>query len=138
MHRRLWDGPARAEADRLTRAWPAWLVLYSLGRRRFYAIAAWPTPEPSTVADDTAEGLEEQMREVETAFPPTVSTPFISLPSPSPERPTASPLQASPRVPPSPGRPGGTASSGRAWRRATAQAYAAAPQHSRHPYRRAA
>ncbi len=163
VHRRLWDGPARAEADRLTRAWPTWLVLYSLGRRRFYAIAAWPAPEPLMVADDTAEGLEEQMREAETAFPeaalPTTALPTTALPTtafpeaafpmttstPSPlpaslppEGPTAPPLQAPPMLPPSPGRSGGATSPGQAWRRTASQTYAAAPQPSRHPYRRAA
>ncbi|WP_271223467.1 hypothetical protein [Streptosporangium carneum] len=42
-----------------------WSVLYSLGRRRFYALAAWPAAEPVVVEDDTAEGLEARMREVE-------------------------------------------------------------------------
>ncbi|MEV8635523.1 hypothetical protein AB0395_28070 [Streptosporangium sp. NPDC051023] len=68
VHRRLWDGPARAEAECLERSRSAWAVLYSLGRRRFYAIATWPTPEPVIVEDDTAAGLEEQMREKETIF----------------------------------------------------------------------
>ncbi|MEV8639311.1 hypothetical protein AB0395_47425 [Streptosporangium sp. NPDC051023] len=43
-------------------------MLYSLGQRRFYALAAWPTPEPLIISDDTAEGLAERMREAETAF----------------------------------------------------------------------
>ncbi|MBB2914837.1 hypothetical protein FHS43_006149 [Streptosporangium becharense] len=68
VHRRLWDGPARAEAERLTAAWPGWGVLYSLGSRRFYAIAAWPVPEPLMVESDTPEELEERMREAETSF----------------------------------------------------------------------
>ncbi|MEV7013047.1 hypothetical protein [Streptosporangium sp. NPDC051022] len=68
VHRRVWDGPARAEAERLDREWPAWLVLYSLGDRRFYALAGWAAPVPLMVADDTAEGLEERMYDAETAF----------------------------------------------------------------------
>ncbi|WP_433255121.1 hypothetical protein ACQPYK_14110 [Streptosporangium sp. CA-135522] len=67
VHRRLWDGPARAEAERLTAARPGWSVLYSLGNRRFYAVAAWPTPQPLIVEDDTPEGLEEQMHQAEMA-----------------------------------------------------------------------
>ncbi|WP_271219633.1 hypothetical protein [Streptosporangium carneum] len=46
----------------MERSWPDWLILYSLGNRRFYAIATWFTPEPVVVEDDTAEGLEERMR----------------------------------------------------------------------------
>ncbi len=68
VHRRLWDGPARAEAERLGQAWPNWCVLYSLGLRRFHAIATWPAPEPLMVEADTPEGLETRMREAETAF----------------------------------------------------------------------
>ncbi|MEV8630107.1 hypothetical protein AB0395_00480 [Streptosporangium sp. NPDC051023] len=79
VHRRLWDGPARAEAERMERSHPAWLVLYSLGTRRFYALATWPASESVIVCDDTAAGLEEQMREKETALtwqaPPTPSPP---------------------------------------------------------------
>ncbi|MEV7004956.1 hypothetical protein [Streptosporangium sp. NPDC051022] len=40
-------------------------MLYSLGERRFYAIATWPTPEPLMVAADTVEELEERMRQAE-------------------------------------------------------------------------
>ncbi|MEV8639306.1 hypothetical protein AB0395_47400 [Streptosporangium sp. NPDC051023] len=68
VYRRLWDGPARSEAEQLDRSCQSWSVLYSLGQRRFYALAAWPTPEPLIIADDTAEGLAERMREAETAF----------------------------------------------------------------------
>ncbi len=77
VHKRLWDGPARAEADRLGLEWPGWLVLYSLGTRRFYAIAGWAS-EPLMVADDTAEGLEARMHDAETAFTRR------ALPAPSP------------------------------------------------------
>ncbi|GHE29559.1 hypothetical protein GCM10017673_35280 [Streptosporangium violaceochromogenes] len=76
VHRRLWDGPARSEAERLGRVWPGWVVLYSLGNRRFYAIAAWPAPEPLIVDAGTAEELEERMRDAETAFV------WLALPAP--------------------------------------------------------
>ncbi|GAA3095515.1 hypothetical protein [Streptosporangium carneum] len=79
VHRRLWEGPARAEAERLERSWPAWTVLYSLGRRRFYALSSWPTPQPVIVESDTAEGLEERMREIERTL--TWQTPYLSATS---------------------------------------------------------
>ncbi|MEV7012477.1 hypothetical protein [Streptosporangium sp. NPDC051022] len=101
VHRRLWDGPARAHAEQLERSWPAWLILYSLGNRRFYAIAAWPAPEPTIVCDDTAEGLEEQMRQTETdLIQRPLSTPSPASPSPisrgavSPVHATSPPQQA--------------------------------------------
>ncbi|MEU1735121.1 hypothetical protein [Streptosporangium sp. NPDC020145] len=65
VYRRVWDGPARAEAERIDRAWADWTVLYSLGRRCFYAMAAWGGPRPVIVEDVTGEGLEERMREAE-------------------------------------------------------------------------
>ncbi|GAA3095128.1 hypothetical protein [Streptosporangium carneum] len=67
VHQRLWDGPARDQAKLLNDTWRGWSVLYSLGDRRFYALAAWPAPEPLIVSDDTAEGLAARMREAETA-----------------------------------------------------------------------
>ncbi|MFF5204906.1 hypothetical protein [Streptosporangium sp. NPDC000396] len=60
---RLWDGPARAEAERLTQAWPGWTILYGAHSRLFYAIAAWPTPEPVIVQAAAPEDLEAQMHE---------------------------------------------------------------------------
>ncbi|MFD0883761.1 hypothetical protein ACFQ08_04220 [Streptosporangium algeriense] len=66
VYRRVWDGPARAEAEALGRAWPGWTVLYSLGMRRFYGLCSWPAPQPVIVSDDTVEGLERRMRETET------------------------------------------------------------------------
>jgi hypothetical protein len=77
VHRRVWDGPARAEAERLERSRPAWRVLYSLGDRRFYAIARGTVSEAVIVEDDTAEGLEKRMREMETLL-------TWQAPSPSP------------------------------------------------------
>ncbi|GAA3107624.1 hypothetical protein [Streptosporangium carneum] len=97
VHRRLWDGPARDEAQRLERSMPAWLVLYSLGNRRFYAIARhWETAEPVIVCDDTAEGLEARMREEETAFARTLSVsplPNGHHDAPSPPRIVTSPTR---------------------------------------------
>ncbi|MFD0888181.1 hypothetical protein ACFQ08_26875, partial [Streptosporangium algeriense] len=58
--------PARAEAERIDLAWAEWTVLYSLGKRCFYAMAAWDGPRPVVVEDSTSEGLEERMREAET------------------------------------------------------------------------
>ncbi|MFF4990566.1 hypothetical protein ACFY19_25525 [Streptosporangium saharense] len=66
VYRRVWDGPARAAAEVLGSASPGWTVLYSLSQRRFHAFCAWPSPQPVTVSDDTAGGLEERMREAET------------------------------------------------------------------------
>ncbi|MFF4413381.1 hypothetical protein ACFYY8_12685 [Streptosporangium sp. NPDC001559] len=66
VYRRVWDGPARAEAERIDLAWAEWTVLYSLGKRCFYAMAAWDGPRPVIVEDVTGEGLEERMREAET------------------------------------------------------------------------
>ncbi|MER7207934.1 hypothetical protein ABT340_12780 [Streptosporangium sp. NPDC000239] len=65
VYRRVWDGPARAEAERINQSWTDWTVLYSLGRRCFYAMAAWDGPRPVIVEDSTGEGLEERMREAE-------------------------------------------------------------------------
>ncbi|MEU1737088.1 hypothetical protein [Streptosporangium sp. NPDC020145] len=65
VYRRVWDGPARAEAERIDQAWADWAVLYSLGRRCFYAVAAWDGPRPVIVEDPTGDGLEERMREAE-------------------------------------------------------------------------
>ncbi len=65
--RRLWDGPARERAQFMDRSTVDWTVLYSLGRRRFYALATWPAPVPVVVEDDTAEGLRARMSEAERA-----------------------------------------------------------------------
>lgn len=69
VHPRVWDGPARSEAEQLGQAHPGWLVLYGLGSRRFYAIAAWPAPEPVMVDAATADDLAELMRQAEAALP---------------------------------------------------------------------
>ncbi|MFF4413536.1 hypothetical protein ACFYY8_13470 [Streptosporangium sp. NPDC001559] len=83
VYRRVWDGPARAEAERIDQAWADWTVLYSLGRRAFYAVAAWEGPRPVIVADPTAEGLEERMREAEMIRAMRLAAP-ASRPSPAP------------------------------------------------------
>ncbi|MFF0574943.1 hypothetical protein [Streptosporangium saharense] len=71
VYRRVWDGPARAEAERLNQVWPEWAVLYSLSKRSFYAVARWDSPQLVAVEDVTSEGLEERMREAEmTRFVP--------------------------------------------------------------------
>ena len=114
VHRRLWDGPARAQAERLAQAWPDWLVLYGVGSRRFYALAAWPTPEPLMVDAATSEELEARMHETVM----TVAT-HRETPSPAPV-PTALPAPQS--------RRGG----------APSPASAVAPHHLRRPHRRAA
>ncbi|MFF4990613.1 hypothetical protein ACFY19_25765 [Streptosporangium saharense] len=68
VYRRLWDGPARSDAETLDRSTPGWSVFYSLSQRRFYAIAAWPTPQPLIVSDASAEGLQNQMHQAETTL----------------------------------------------------------------------
>ncbi|GHE42031.1 hypothetical protein GCM10017673_50290 [Streptosporangium violaceochromogenes] len=83
VHPRVWDGPARSEAERLGRAHPGWLVLYGLGSRRFYAIAAWPAPEPVMVDAATAGDLAERMRQAEAAL-------LLQAPAPAPEPPPPS------------------------------------------------
>ncbi|MBB4913411.1 hypothetical protein [Streptosporangium saharense] len=71
VYRRVWDGPARAEAERLNQVWPEWAVFYSLSKRSFYAVARWDSPRLVAVEDVTSEGLEERMREAEmTRFVP--------------------------------------------------------------------
>lgn len=86
VHRRLWDGPARAEAERLERSWPGWVILYGVGSRRFFAMAAWPVPEPVMVSASSAEGLEERMGEAETALLTRLGTPPVPGPSIPPGR----------------------------------------------------
>ncbi|MFD0883844.1 hypothetical protein ACFQ08_04640 [Streptosporangium algeriense] len=66
VYRRVWDGPARAEAERLDQEWAGWTVFYSLGKRCFYAFAGWDGPLPVVVEDVTPEGVAERMREAET------------------------------------------------------------------------
>ncbi|MFD0884635.1 hypothetical protein ACFQ08_08720 [Streptosporangium algeriense] len=68
VYRRLWDGPARSEAEALDRSIQGWSVFYSLGQRRFYAIAAWPAPEPLIVSGPDAEGLQEQIHQAATTL----------------------------------------------------------------------
>ena len=89
VRRRVWDRPARAEAEHLTLIWPGWTIFYGVGSRQFYAIASWPTPEPVMVCDRTAEGLEAQMHEAEIPLPARYTTPAPphgSLPPPPPQQ----------------------------------------------------
>ncbi|MEV4096116.1 hypothetical protein [Streptosporangium saharense] len=65
VYQRVWDGPARAEAERLDQVWSDWTVLYSLGKRSFYAVASWDSPQLVVVEDPTSEGLEERMQDAE-------------------------------------------------------------------------
>ncbi|MEV8635797.1 hypothetical protein AB0395_29485 [Streptosporangium sp. NPDC051023] len=76
--RRPWDGHARAEAERLSRAWSGWTVLYGPGSRRFYAVASWPAPEPVVLDDRTPDGLEARMRETEAAMVTRYGAPAAS------------------------------------------------------------
>ncbi|MEU0517702.1 hypothetical protein [Streptosporangium sp. NPDC006007] len=141
VHRRLWDGPARAQAEHLAQAWPSWTVLYGVGSRRFYAIAAWVTTEPLMVEAAGAEELERRMYEAVMAMTARRETPLTAPATPTasvpPAPPTASTTSAPPAAPapprppassPSPSRRGGVPS----------PASAAAPHHPRHPYRDAA
>ncbi|MEU0521991.1 hypothetical protein [Streptosporangium sp. NPDC006007] len=135
VHRRLWYGPARAQAERLARTWPSWTVLYGVGSRRFYALAAWVTSEPLMVEAASAEELERRMyeavmavtarREIPLTAPATPALPAASAPPrPSASSPLPAPLASSS----SPSRCGGVPS----------PAPVAAPHHPRHPYRDAA
>ncbi|GHE27607.1 hypothetical protein GCM10017673_32270 [Streptosporangium violaceochromogenes] len=104
VHRRVWDGPARAEAERLERSRPGWVVLYGVGSRRFYAIATWPVPQPVMVSAPTAEGLEERMGEAEIAL---LLRPATSGPAPVPAGPVvvvAERVRRRPRRVATPGR----------------------------------
>lgn len=56
--RRAWDLDQHAEAGDLAARWPEWTVLYGTGSRRFYAMAAWPAPEPLILDARTAAELE--------------------------------------------------------------------------------
>ncbi|MER7210661.1 hypothetical protein ABT340_26710 [Streptosporangium sp. NPDC000239] len=85
VYRRVWDGPARAEAERIDQAWADWTVLYSLGRRAFYAVASWDGPRPVIVEDLTGDGLEERMREAEMIRAMRLAAP-TPKPSPAPVR----------------------------------------------------
>ncbi|MEU0519726.1 hypothetical protein [Streptosporangium sp. NPDC006007] len=132
VHRRLWDGPARAEAERLARTWPSWIVLYGVGSRRFYALAAWPVSEPLMIEAADAEDLERRMYEAVMAVTVRRETP-LTIPAAS--VPPTAPAVSAPPIPPAPlasppppNRRGGVPS----------PAAAAAPHHPRHPYRDAA
>ncbi|WP_327046817.1 hypothetical protein OG320_02630 [Microbispora sp. NBC_01189] len=61
--RRAWDLDKRAEARRMAAQWPDWTVLYGPGSRRFYAMAAWPVPEPLILEASTAVDLDALLRQ---------------------------------------------------------------------------
>ncbi|MGW4426129.1 hypothetical protein [Streptosporangium sp. NPDC004631] len=135
VHRRLWDGPARAEAERLAQAWPSWTILYGVGSRRFYALAAWATSEPLMIEGADAEELERRMYEAVMAVTVRRETPLTAPAPPTTSAASASPIPSAssplptPLVPSSsPSRCGGVPS----------PAFAAAPHHPRRPYRDAA
>ncbi|MEV4094923.1 hypothetical protein [Streptosporangium saharense] len=75
VYRRVWDGPARAEAERLGQVWSEWTVFYSLSKRSFHAVASWDGPQLVMVEDATTEGVEERMREAEMARLVQAATP---------------------------------------------------------------
>lgn len=64
-YRRAWDSEQRGEAERIGARWPGWHVMYGVGSRRFYAIAAWQGCERILLAADTPGELERLMAEVE-------------------------------------------------------------------------
>ncbi|MFF0309711.1 ATP-binding protein [Streptosporangium sp. NPDC004379] len=90
-----WDGAHRDSARRLDEAEPAWTVWYGVGTRRFYAVAAWPAPEPLIVHAAGTDGLRRLMRGAERA-----AGPYPSLAAPAgPNGGRTTPLSAP--VPPS-------------------------------------
>ena len=153
VHRRLWDGPARAQAERLAQAWPSWTVLYGVGSRRFYALATWATSEPLMVEAADAEELGRRMYEAVMDVTARCEIPLTALTTPAnstaptaPAPPTtsatpAAPAASAPPIPPAPPPlPTPLASSPSPSRRGgvPSPAPAAAPHHPRHPYRDAA
>ncbi|MEV4093768.1 hypothetical protein [Streptosporangium saharense] len=84
VYRQVWDGPARAEAERLNQRWLEWTVFYSLSKRAFYAVASWDSPHLVMVEDSTSEGLEQQMGEMEMARWARGEALLGPLPLPSP------------------------------------------------------
>lgn len=66
--RRDWDPDKRRAAWELDRSAPGWAVFYGPYSRRFYAIAAWPSPCPLVLdAEDTVE-LRTLMHEADAAY----------------------------------------------------------------------
>lgn len=78
-----WDSTHRDSARRLDQAEPAWTVWYGVGTRRFYAIAAWPAPEPLIVHARTPDELRRLMRGTERAAHPHLAPEIFSVPGPS-------------------------------------------------------
>ncbi|MBB4920600.1 hypothetical protein [Streptosporangium saharense] len=95
VYQRVWDGPARAEAERLDQVWSDWTVLYSLGKRSFYAVASWDGPQLVVVEDATSEGLEGRMQEAEMTRLVQVAPPSLA-PRDNRERPPTGPSDRGP------------------------------------------
>ncbi|WP_405088299.1 hypothetical protein [Microbispora sp. NBC_01389] len=64
----MWDLAQRADARSIAHRWPGWTVLYGPGSRRFYAMAAWPLPEPVVLRARTAADLEAALHEESAAL----------------------------------------------------------------------
>lgn len=63
--RRRWDVAQCGDAAHLDETEPAWSILYSLGRREFYAIAMWCCDVPLMVHADHPARLCWLMRDAE-------------------------------------------------------------------------
>ncbi|MEU9833095.1 ATP-binding protein [Streptosporangium sp. NPDC048047] len=79
-----WDGVHRDSARRLDQTEPAWTVWYGVGTRRFYAVAAWPAPEPLIVHARTPDELRHLMRGTERAAQPYGAPVPADRPAPPP------------------------------------------------------
>ncbi|NJP28063.1 hypothetical protein FLW53_28460 [Microbispora sp. SCL1-1] len=75
---RAWDLDQHAEARRLAGQWPGWTVLYGTGSRCFYALTAWPVPEPLILRARTAAELEAALREESAALAARRQAPTMS------------------------------------------------------------
>ncbi|WP_157549548.1 hypothetical protein [Nonomuraea candida] len=62
-----WDPDQRRAAWELDRSERGWVVFYGPYTRRFYAIAAWPSPFPLVLDADGTTELRRLMREVDVA-----------------------------------------------------------------------
>ncbi|RCG32013.1 hypothetical protein DQ384_05590 [Sphaerisporangium album] len=65
MSPRRWDLAKTATAAQLDQVEPGWHIYYSVGLRRFVAIATWRADSPLQVRAATVEELREQMRDAE-------------------------------------------------------------------------
>lgn len=64
---RSWDSDQRHAAWELDRSEPRWVVFYGPYTRRFYAIAAWPSPSPLVLDAEGTTELRQLMREADVA-----------------------------------------------------------------------